>query len=81
MNAKNSLHNCHGYILDHLVYEQIPSLPSFLVNSLFAREETSSELLRKHLNGTHDSKRTFIQKDSNVKLCRATCARNDQPLI
>ena len=69
--AKNSLHICYGYSPNQLVFRHNPSLPSILTDELPAMEDSSSELLRQHLNGIAESRKAFIECEANEKLQRA----------
>ena len=69
--AKNSLHICYGYSPNQLVFRHNPSLTSVLTNELPAMEDSSSELLRQHLNGTAESRKAFIECEAYEKLQRA----------
>ena len=71
VNVKNSLHICCGYSSNQHVFGHNSSLSFFLVNNLFAMEETSRELLRKHMNVMYDSRKAFTESESNQKLGRA----------
>ena len=71
VNAKNNLHNCYGYSPNQLVFGRNPSLPSYSVNNLPAMEESASDLLRKHLNAMSESRKVFLERETNEKLRRA----------
>ena len=71
VNVKNSLHICCGYSSNQHVFGHNSSLSFFLVNNLSAMEETSRELLRKHMNVMYDSQKAFTESESNQKLGRA----------
>ena len=71
VNAKNSLHNCYGYSPNQLVFGHNPSLPSILTNALPAMEDSTNELLKRHLNAIAESRKAFIECEANEKLRRA----------
>ena len=71
INAKSSFHNCYSYCPNQLVFGHNPSLPLFLVNDLPAMEESTSDLLRKHLNATSESRKAFLECEANEKFRRA----------
>ena len=68
---KNSLHSCYGYSPNQLVFGHNPSLPSILTNELPAMEDSTSELLKQHLNTIAESRKAFVECEDNEKLHRA----------
>ena len=71
VNAKNSLHNCYGYTPNQLVFGHTPSLPSISTNELLAMEDSTSKLLKRHLNAIAEFRKAFIECEANEKLHRA----------
>ena len=68
VNAKSSLHNCHGYSPNQLVFGHNPSLPSVLTYGLPVMEDSTSKLLKRHLNAIAESRKAFIECEVNEKL-------------
>ena len=76
VNAKNSLHNVHGFSPYQMVFGQNPNLPLSLNSKPPALEGiSSSELVRNHLNALHKARQAFIKSESSDKVRRAMKAR------
>ena len=74
VNAKNTLHNLHGYSPNQLVFGKNPNLPSLLNNQLPALEGVSnSETVADNLNAMHAARKGFIECEASEKLRRAVC--------
>ena len=71
VNTKNTFHNYSGFSPNPLVFEHNPSLPSVLTNEFPAMEESTNNLLKRHLNTITKSRKTFAECESNEKLGRA----------
>ena len=76
VNAKNCLHNIHGFSPYQMVFGQNPNLPLSLTSRPPALEGvSSSELVRNNLNAMHKARQEFIRLESCDKLRRAMRAR------
>ena len=71
VNVKNSLHNCHGYSPNQLVFGHKPSLTSVLTYELTVMEDGTRKLLKRHLKAIAESRKAFIECEANEKLRRA----------
>ena len=71
-SAKNALNTCYGYSPNQLVFGRNPNFPSNLTSNPPAMEHiTYSEQVLKHLCAMHESRKAFIDAESNDKLRRA----------
>ena len=78
VNAKNSLHNVHGYSPNQLVFSRNPNLPSVINDKPPASEgTTSSEVVAKNLNTLHEACKAFIENEASEKLRRAYIETQD----
>ena len=69
VNAKNTLHNSHGYSPNQLAFGKNPNLPSLLNNQLPALEGVSnSEIVADNLNAMHAARKGFIECEASEKL-------------
>ena len=67
--AKNSLQMTYGYSPNQLVFGQNPRLPNIISDGPSAWEqETTSEMIAKHLNALHAARKAFIQSESSSRL-------------
>ena len=72
VSVKNALHTCYGYSPNQLVFRNNPNFTSNLTKEPPAMEDiTHSQLLFKHLNAMHASRKVFTEAESNEKLRRA----------
>ena len=72
INAKNSLHNIHGFSSYQLVFGNNPVLPSVLNNQLPALEGISeSQLVADNLNALHAARVEMIRLEASEKIRRA----------
>ena len=70
--ARNSLQMWNGFSSHQLVFGENPNLPNIMNEHLPALEgRTSSEVLAKHLNALHASRRAFIQTEADERIRRA----------
>ena len=70
--ARNSLQMWNGFSSHQLVFGLNPNLPNILKDTLPALEgRTSSEEFAKHLNILHDSRKAYIQSESDERIRRA----------
>ena len=70
--ARNSLHNCHGYSPNQLVFGMNPSLPNVIVgDGSLLEKRTKSRMIADNLNAMHAARVDFIKNESNEKLRRA----------
>ena len=69
INAKNSLHNVHGFSPYQLALGQNPRPPARLTGTSPAHESPSSlDIVRQHLNALHDARRAFTEAENSEKL-------------
>ena len=62
----------HGYSSYQLVFGTNPNLPNIMTDNLPALQgSTSSEVLAKHLQALHESRRAFIQSEADELIRRA----------
>ncbi|CAC5380794.1 unnamed protein product [Mytilus coruscus] len=67
--ARNTLQMWNGFSRHQLVFGLNPSLPNILKDTLPALEgRTSSEEFAKHLNILHDSRKAYIQSESDERI-------------
>ena len=72
INAKNSLHNVHGFSPYQLVFGRNPRLPGNLTNKLPALDDfTTASIIRENLNALHTARQAFLASESSEKLRRA----------
>ena len=72
VNAKNCLHNIHGFSPSQLVFGYTPILPSVHVNKPPALSETSySKYLEDHLEALRKARSAFIHTESSARIKRA----------
>ena len=72
VNAKNTLHNIHGFSSHQLVFGCNPNLPTVLSDKLPALEGvTQSQCIADHLNSLHKARQEFIRLESSERLRRA----------
>ena len=70
--ARNSLQMWHGYSSYQLVFGTNPNLPNIMTDNLPALQgATSSEILAKHLQALHESRKAFIQSEADESIRRA----------
>lgn len=58
--ARNSLQKWHGYSSYQLDFGKNPNLPNIMTDNLPALVGTTSEILAKHVQTLHESRKTFI---------------------
>ena len=72
INAKNSLHNVHGFSPFQLVFGKNPRIPGILVDRPPALDsDTSACIVRENANAIHSARRAFIASESSEKIRRA----------
>ena len=73
VNAKNSLHNVHGFSPYQLALGYNPKLPSTLNNELPSMNTNvqSSKILRDNLNALHSARKAFIESENSERIKRA----------
>ena len=72
VNAKNSLHNVHGFSPYQLALGQNPRLTALLSDKPPALESnSSSEIIWQNLNALHCARETFIRSENSERLKRA----------
>ena len=77
ISAKNALQSSCGFGPNQLVFGKSANLPSNLVNLPPATEDVShADILVKHINALHATRKAFIEAESNDKLRRALKAKN-----
>ena len=70
--ARISLQMWHGYSSYQLVFGTNPNLPNIMTDNLPALQgATSSEILAKHLQALHESRKAFIQSEADESIRRA----------
>lgn len=70
--ARNSLQMWNGYSSHQLVFGRNPHLPNIMTDRLPALSgTTSSEVFAQHLNALHESRKAYIQTESNERIRRA----------
>jgi len=70
--ARNSLHNCHGYSPNQLVFGMNPSLPNVMDGEGSVLEsKTKVRMIADNLNAMHAARVDFIKNENNEKLRRA----------
>ena len=71
VNAKNTLHNSHGYSPNQLVFGRNPNLPSLLNDQLPALEGiNTNEIVTDNLNAMLVARKAFIECEASEKLRR-----------
>ena len=74
--VRNSMQMYQGYSSHQLVFGINPNLPNILQDRLPAMSEnTSSDVLAKHLNLLRANREAFIKSDSCMKIRRALISR------
>ncbi len=69
VNAKNGLQMVGGFSPYQLVFGRNPDLPCTLSDELPALEGiTSSDIVVKHLNASHSSRKAFIATETSEKI-------------
>ena len=77
INAKNCLQMVGGYSPYQLVFGRNPNLPCTLNDNLPALEgSTSSEMIAKHLNASHNARKSFIEAETSEKNTESTATSN-----
>ena len=72
VSAKNASQNRGGYSPNQLVFGRNVNMPTVLEDKLPALESnTSSDIIRKHLEALHSARKTFIQAESSERIRRA----------
>ena len=71
VNAKNSLHNVHGFSPYQLVFGKNPKLPGVLVNKLPANQPPVGQQVASNLNAMHRARVAFMQSEASEKIRRA----------
>ena len=70
--ARISLQMWNGFSSHQLVFGKNPKLPGIMTDGLPAFDGTSSsEVFAEHLNALHDSRRAYIQTESNERIRRS----------
>ena len=71
MNAKNSLHNVHGFSPYQLVFGRNPNLPCVLINKAPANQQPVIQQAAANLNAMHKARAAFMQSEASEKIRRA----------
>ena len=72
INAKNSLHNVHGFSPYQLVFRKNPNLPCVLNSKPPAlSQEPTQEQLRRNLNAMYRARQAYIESESSERIKRA----------
>lgn len=70
--ARNSLQMWNGYSSHQLVFGRNPNLPNIINAELPSLEgSTTSETFAKHLNALHETRKAYIQSETNERIRRA----------
>jgi transposase InsO family protein len=68
VNAKNSLHNVHGYSPYQIAFGQNPNLPSVFNSKPPALEGTTiSSVVGKHISALHETRKAFTEAEGSEK--------------